>query len=60
MGKGKRQKLALVNTPKWSKPNLIMYIKFYREERRGTKKTLAQPKQYKDQLGGLAGPETSR
>lgn len=34
------QKFRLLNTPKASKHNLIMYTKFYREEKRGTKKML--------------------
>lgn len=34
------QKFRLLNTPKASKHNLIMYTKFYREEKSGTKKML--------------------
>lgn len=57
-GTGESQELGLFNTPKGSKPNLIMGIKFYRKER-GTKKMLAQPKQVKEHLGRPASPETS-
>lgn len=56
-GTGKRQKLGLFNTPKGSKPNLIMYIKFYKEER-GIKKMLPQPKESREQLSRPAGPSS--